>query len=84
MEPTLIPTSGVGRRRAKAIRNRENVQRIVERIEDREFFEHGTIPASATAACICCCGAKSFSRGELEYDAENDWYYAHADCWVDA
>lgn len=78
-----IPTKGVARRRAKAIRNRENVSQIVEAIEDREFFETGRIPASATSASICCCGARSFSRGEADEaarDAARDWDDAHADC----
>lgn len=76
--------SGCARRRARSVARRENVARIVERIEDKAFYENGTIPASATSASICVCGARSFSRGDLDHDAENDWYDAHAECGVSA
>lgn len=82
MSALTMPTAGCSRRRAKAIARRENVQRITERIEDREFYENGTIPASATSVSICSCGAKSFARGtdDADYEAMESWDSAHAYC----
>lgn len=57
MSALIIPTSGTGRRRAKAIRNRHHV-------EDMAFYREGTTPASSTAVSICSCGARSFTRDE--------------------
>lgn len=58
------------RRQARAKRLR------TERREDGLFYAHGTIPASATAASICSCGARAFARGEHL----DDFQEAHADC----
>ncbi|HKY57630.1 MAG TPA: hypothetical protein VJL80_06300 [Aeromicrobium sp.] len=86
MQQTQTPRtrlSGCQRRRAKAIARRENVARLVERIEDRAFYENGTIPASATAVNMCSCGAQMFFRGELsedDWNAQDEWHYTHADC----
>jgi hypothetical protein len=68
---SAVPTSGVARRRTKAIRNRH-------RVEDSAFYRDGAVPPSATAAAICSCGARSFTRdpdGDL-----SDFAQAHDSC----
>ena len=70
--------SGCARRRAKAIARRDNVTALTHRREDAAFYEHGTIPASATAVTICSCGARAFARGE--HPDLSDFDASHAYC----
>lgn len=67
---SALPTSGTGRRRGKAVRNRHHV-------EDMAFYRDGTIPASSTQFSICSCGAKAFARDGFDLDS---FFDAHAYC----
>jgi hypothetical protein len=68
----------VQKRRRQAINRRRWVTELMHRHEDRRFFEHGTIPPSATAAALCSCGARAFSREE--HADFSDFDAAHAIC----
>jgi hypothetical protein len=52
-------------------------QILTRRREDGQFFAHGTIPASASRAAMCPCGARTFSRGD---DPLDDFDDAHWSC----
>ncbi len=64
MSADMIPSSGVSRRRAKAVRNREAVAEM-------RFFIDGTIPGHAVAVDMCPCGRVSWlGRGASDEDHE--------------
>lgn len=77
---TTMPTSGSVRRRAKSTARQERVTAIVHKVEDKAFYEHGTIPASSTAVSICSCGARAFVRGTDDFDGLRDFDDAHVYC----
>lgn len=62
-----IPTSGTGRRRAKAIRNRETGYVL----EVAEAFRSCRVPRSAVAVSYCSCGRTSWLMpGGVDEDYE--------------
>ncbi len=67
---------------AKMKRRRRHARLKRMRTEHREdmiFFAHGTIPASATGAAFCGCGARAFKRGE-DRGFLDEFYDQHAYC----
>jgi hypothetical protein len=69
----------VQKRRRQAISRRRWVTELVHRHEDRRFYEHGTIPPSATAVSLCSCGARAFSREEHADMSDFDAMHAYCD-----
>lgn len=67
-----IPTSGTGRRRAKAIRNRQA-------IEVAEAFRTGSVPRSAIAASYCTCGRRSWLMPGATDEDYRQWDLRNAD-----
>lgn len=67
----------VSKRRQQAINRRQWVTDLTHRHEDRRFYEHGTIPPSATAVSLCSCGGRAFSREEhadmSDFDAMHEY-----------
>lgn len=67
---------------AKMKRRRRHDRRkriLTHRREDRQFFAHGTIPASAMQVAVCGCGGRAFSRDPHDTLTE-DFYFDHANC----
>lgn len=67
---TRIPTSGVARRRAKAIRNRQ----VVHDADVVRAFENDTFPELAIAAGGCSCG---WMQWLMPGATEDDWAGYH-------
>lgn len=78
MTTTTMPTKGVARRRAKAVRNRESA-------DESRFFIDGTIPRHAVAVDMCPCGrvawlGRNASDEEREgFDRDSEDHEAYCD-----
>lgn len=77
---------GVVSAKMKRRRRHDRLKRVLgerrERREDLAFYEHGTIPASATGFAQCSCGARTFTRGNdrAAHASLDEFYDAHAYC----
>lgn len=68
-EQAAIPTSGVGRRRAKAVANR----RRVHAMENDRAVAAGGLPVHVVALSVCGCGRISWLEDGASADAWADF-----------